>query len=118
MEVAVVGNSRDMALPKHDRELSLWLVKECMTDFEEMGYKMREMMTGLQMMPRERERLLDREFGDLHSVEGRKKRLIVEGLTMDGLMESSHDVIHKLIEFNPLLFARDTMDPLLKERMA
>lgn len=96
-----------MTLPQNDRELSMWLVKECLEDYQEIMQKRFEIQQRNQKYSPEKERQLDDEFGSLKTAEGRKRRLVIEQMITDGIHETSLDIMIKLQRFNPLIFAVD-----------
>ena len=106
-----------MVLPKHDRELSLWLVKECIEDFQEMGLKMQDIAIGAQRYSIEKERLLDEQFGSNETQEGRRKRIEIERLLTHDIQKASKDVIEKLVQFNPAFFAQFAYSARIKDSM-
>jgi hypothetical protein len=72
-----------MVLPSHNRELALWLMRECIADFMAMGKKMHEIETGKQKYSDEKEWELDAEFGCMvNSPKEYQKRLDIQNMCL------------------------------------
>lgn len=98
---------RICTLPENDRDLSLWLVLEAVEDFEERAQKTVELANGFQRYTPEQEIMFDQMFGAMHSTtkDERDVRISIELFIMEGLKETSEEIMRKIIRFNPLFFA-------------